>query len=152
MGGQEGGFGGEGSFWVWGPKFTGQNYVRNKNLTPPDRKLDILIYIWTWDSGIRQFGERRMVKTLALVLKFLWLYHNWLAVPERPVSNVHATFVLPEYLKMVLNKNIMSNVARFRLKDMGWSKKLVYTAEAGQECTCLQFKWKRGYIWWDIPT
>jgi hypothetical protein len=60
-----------------------------------------------------------MVKTLALVLKFLWLYHNSLAVPERPVSNVHATFVLPEYLKMVLNKNIMSNVARFRLKDMG---------------------------------
>ena len=27
-------------------------------------------------------------------------YHNWFALPERPVSDARAPFVLPEYLKM----------------------------------------------------
>jgi len=26
-------------------------------------------------------------------------YHNWFAFPERPVSDVRAPFVLPEYLE-----------------------------------------------------
>jgi len=40
-------------------------------------------------------------------------YQNWFALPERPVSDARAPFVLPEYLKMVLSKNVMRNVARF---------------------------------------
>ena len=36
-------------------------------------------------------------------------------LPEKPVSDAHAPFVLPEYLKMVLSKNVMRNVARFRI-------------------------------------
>ena len=31
-------------------------------------------------------------------------YHNWFALPERPVSDARAPFVLPEYLKMALSK------------------------------------------------
>jgi hypothetical protein len=46
-------------------------------------------------------------------------YHNWFALPERPVSDARAPFVLPEYLKMALSKNIMSNVARFRIRGHG---------------------------------
>ena len=42
-------------------------------------------------------------------------YHNWFALPERPVSDARAPFVLPEYLKMALSKNIMRNVPRFRI-------------------------------------
>ena len=36
-------------------------------------------------------------------------YHNWFALPERPVSDARAPFVLPEYLKM-------RNISRFRLR------------------------------------
>jgi len=39
-------------------------------------------------------------------------YHNCFALPERPVSDVRAPFVLPEYLEMILSKNV---VARFRI-------------------------------------
>ena len=46
-------------------------------------------------------------------------YHNWFALPERPVSDARAPFVLPEYLKMVLSKSIMRNVARFRIQGHG---------------------------------
>ena len=42
-------------------------------------------------------------------------YHNWFALPERPVSDARAPFVLPEYLKMALSKSVMRNVARFRI-------------------------------------
>ena len=42
-------------------------------------------------------------------------YHNWFALPERPVSDARAPFVLPEYLKRALSKNVMRNVARFRI-------------------------------------
>ena len=45
-------------------------------------------------------------------------YHNWFALPERPVSDARAPFVLPEYLKMDLSNNTMRNVARFRIR--GW--------------------------------
>ena len=45
-------------------------------------------------------------------------YHNWFALPERPVSDARAPFVLPEYLKMALSKNIMSNVARQRAEHL----------------------------------
>jgi len=41
-------------------------------------------------------------------------YRNWFALPERPVSDARAPFVLPEYLKMALSKSVMRNVARFR--------------------------------------
>ena len=33
-------------------------------------------------------------------------YHNWFALPERPVSDARAPFVLPEYLKMALSKSV----------------------------------------------
>jgi hypothetical protein len=46
-------------------------------------------------------------------------YHNWFALPERPVSDARAPFVLPEYLKMALSKCVMSNVARFRTRGHG---------------------------------
>ena len=45
--------------------------------------------------------------------------HNWFALPERPISDARAPFVLPEYLKMVLSKNAMMNVARFRIRGHG---------------------------------
>ena len=46
--------------------------------------------------------------------------HNWFALPERLVSDARAPFlVLPEYLKMALSKNIMRNVARFRIRGHG---------------------------------
>ena len=45
--------------------------------------------------------------------------HNWFALPERPVSDACAPFVLPEYLKMALSKNIKRNVARFRIQGHG---------------------------------
>jgi hypothetical protein len=34
-------------------------------------------------------------------------YYNWFALPERPVSDARAPFVLPEYLKMDMSKNNM---------------------------------------------
>ena len=40
-------------------------------------------------------------------------------MPERPVSDARAPFVLPEYLKMALSKNNMRNVARFRIRGHG---------------------------------
>ena len=59
-----------------------------------------------------------MVKMLALV-KISLAYHNWFVLPERPVPDARALFVLPEYLKMALSKSVMRNVARFRFEDMG---------------------------------
>ena len=47
-------------------------------------------------------------------------YHNWFALPERPVSDARAPFVLPEYLKMALSKSVMRNVARFRIRGHGF--------------------------------
>jgi len=46
-------------------------------------------------------------------------YHNWFALPERPVSDARAPFVLPEYFKMALSKSVMRNVARFRIRGHG---------------------------------
>jgi hypothetical protein len=47
-------------------------------------------------------------------------YLNWFALPERPVSDARAPFVLPEYLKMALSKNVvMRNVSRFRIRGHG---------------------------------
>jgi len=46
-------------------------------------------------------------------------YHNWFALPERPVSDARAPFVLPEYLKMAPSKSVMRNVARFRIRGHG---------------------------------
>ena len=46
-------------------------------------------------------------------------YHNWFALPERPVSDARAPFALPDYLKMALSKSIMRNVARFRIWGHG---------------------------------
>jgi len=46
-------------------------------------------------------------------------YHNWFALPERPVSDARAPFVLPEYLKMALSKSVMRNVARYRIRGHG---------------------------------
>ena len=36
-----------------------------------------------------------------------------------PVSDAHAPFVLPEYLKMALSKSVMRNVAQFRIRGHG---------------------------------
>ena len=55
-------------------------------------------------------------------------YHNWFALPERPVSDAHAPFVLPEYLKMALSKSVMRNVARFRIRGHGLKCEMVYMA------------------------
>jgi len=46
-------------------------------------------------------------------------YHNWFALPKRPFSDARAPFVLPEYLKLALSKNVMRNVARFRIGGHG---------------------------------
>jgi len=46
-------------------------------------------------------------------------YHNWFALPEEPVSDARAPFVLPEYLKMALSKSVLRNVARFRIRGQG---------------------------------
>jgi hypothetical protein len=46
-------------------------------------------------------------------------YHNRFALPERPVDARAPFFVLLEYLKMALSKNIMRNVARFRIRGHG---------------------------------
>jgi hypothetical protein len=43
-------------------------------------------------------------------------YHNWFALPERPVSDARVAFVLPEYLKIFLSKSLMRNVAWFRIR------------------------------------
>ena len=47
-------------------------------------------------------------------------YHIWFALPERPISDAHAPFVLPEYLKMALSKSVMSNVVRCRMHSRTW--------------------------------
>jgi hypothetical protein len=46
-------------------------------------------------------------------------YHNWFALPERPVSDARAPFVLPEYLKMALSKSVTRNLAWFRIRGHG---------------------------------
>jgi hypothetical protein len=46
-------------------------------------------------------------------------HHKYFALLEKPVSDARAPFVLPEYLKMVLSKNVMRNVARFRIRGHG---------------------------------
>jgi len=46
-------------------------------------------------------------------------YHVWFALPERPVSDARASFVLPKYLNMVLSKNVIRNAARFRIRGHG---------------------------------
>jgi len=40
-------------------------------------------------------------------------------LPEKPVSDAHAPFVLPENLKMVLSKIVMRNIAQFRIRGHG---------------------------------
>ena len=40
-------------------------------------------------------------------LKKAVVYHNWCALPERPVFDARAPFVLPEYLKMALGKSVI---------------------------------------------
>jgi len=57
-------------------------------------------------------------RSLLLFKKFV-AYHNWFALPERPVSDARAPFVLPEYLKMALSTSVMRNVARFRIRGHG---------------------------------
>ena len=66
-------------------------------------------------------------------------YHNWFALPERPVSD--ASFFLPEYLKMDLSKSSMRNVARFRIRGHGLKCEtgLYGRSPDRNECTCLQF-------------
>jgi hypothetical protein len=49
-------------------------------------------------------------------------YHNWFALPERPVFDARAPFVLPEYSKMALSKSVMRNVARFRIRGQMFLK------------------------------
>ena len=56
-----------------------------------------------------------MVKIVDFVKKAV-AYLNWFAMPERPVSDARAPFVLPEYLKMALSKSVMRNVARFKIR------------------------------------
>jgi hypothetical protein len=46
-------------------------------------------------------------------------YHKWFALPEKSVPDARAPLVLPEYLKMALSKNIMGNVAWFRIRGHG---------------------------------
>ena len=60
-----------------------------------------------------------MVKPCSCLKKSV-AYHNWFALPERPVSDARAPFVLPEYLKMVLSKSVMRIVARFRIWRHGF--------------------------------
>jgi hypothetical protein len=43
------------------------------------------------------------------------IYHNWFALPEKLVSDARAPFVLPEYLKMVLSKNVMRSLSLHQL-------------------------------------
>ena len=69
-----------------------------------------------------------MVKTLALVLEKSMAHHSWFALPERLVSDACAPFVLPEYLKMVLRKSVMRNVAWFRIRGHGLKCEMVYMA------------------------
>jgi len=59
-----------------------------------------------------------MVKIVDFVKKAV-AYLNWFAMPERPVSDARAPFVLPEYLKMALSKSVMRNVAQFRIRGHG---------------------------------
>jgi len=63
--------------------------------------------------------ERGTWSKSLLQLKKSVAYHNWFALPERPVSDARAPFVLPEYLKMALSKSVMRNVARFRIRGHG---------------------------------
>jgi len=84
--------------------------------------------------------ERSTWSRPLLLFKKSVAYHNWFALPERPVSDARAPFVLPEYLKMALSKSVMRNVARFRIRGHGLKCETGLLAqESGQECTCLQF-------------
>ena len=60
--------------------------------------------------------ERGTWSRSLLLFKKAVAYHNWFALPERPVSDARAPFVLLEYLKMALSKNVMRNVAQFRIR------------------------------------
>ena len=55
-------------------------------------------------------------------------YHNWFALPEKPVSDARAPFVLQEHLKMALSKSVMRNVARFRIRGRGLKCETGYMA------------------------
>jgi hypothetical protein len=55
---------------------------------------------------------------LSSCLKKSVAYHNWFALPERPVSDACAPFVLPEYLKMALSKK-KNWIVGSGFKDMG---------------------------------
>ena len=83
-------------------------------------------------------------------LKMSVAYHNWFALPERPVSDARAPFVSPEYLKMALSKSVMRNVARFRIRGHGLKCETgLYGRSPDRiarvcnlcenDCTCLQF-------------
>jgi len=63
--------------------------------------------------------ERGTWSRSLLLFKKAVAYHNWFALPERPVSDARAPFVLPEYLKMALSKSVMRNVAQFRIRGHG---------------------------------
>ena len=64
-------------------------------------------------------------------------YDSWFALPERSVFDARAPFVLPEYLKMVLSKNVTRNVARFRIWGHGLKCELqvvVVVAKGLEKC------------------
>ena len=77
-----------------------------------------------------------MVKTLVLVKKAV-AYHNWFALPERPVSDACASFASPEYSKMVLSKNVMRNVARFRIRGHGLRCETVLYGRSPDRSACV---------------
>ena len=85
--------------------------------------------------------ERGTWSRSLLLFKKAVAYHNWFALPERPVSDARAPFVLPEYLKMALSKSVMMNVARFRIRGHGLKCEtgLYGRSPDRNECTCLQF-------------
>ena len=51
-------------------------------------------------------------------------YHNWFALPKRPVSDARAPFVLPEYLKMALSKSVMRGATYEHLRVVSPGKRL----------------------------
>ena len=87
-------------------------YVRYRKLNISNLHIDLRIrHQAVWREA---YGQDR-----CFCLKKSVAYHNWFALPERPVSDARAPFVLPKYLKMVLSKNVMRNVARFRIRRHG---------------------------------
>lgn len=44
------------------------------------------------------------------------VYHNWFAGPLRNITDFCTPAVLPEYLTLALNRKMMRNVSRFRLR------------------------------------